>query len=275
MKKLVVIGLLVLGGLWVVNTDAVANSKVGRWFRTLWAKGQASIESQLQIPRADEIARVREEVKKLDADIRGLLGPIAEKQAAINRLDREIKTARENLNTQRERLVALTQKVDAGTEQVSVDGENISLDEAKARLNHEFSLFKSRDANFKSREKLLAAQKQNVRYAHQQLTKILEQKREFEVRLAQLEAAEENLNLQQIASPLRVDPGRIADIKNTLDAIQQGQEVERQKRLLEEQYGTKLSNGTPPASTPTVNMQEIRSFLGVPASTPTKVAGSR
>jgi len=260
MKKLVVVGLLALGALYVAR-----RTNLPSYVSTLWAKGQACVKNQ--VPRQFEIDRVRNEVQKLDADVRALLGPIAEKQAAINRLEREVKTARANLKTRRESLLALTQKVDAGTEQVAYNGEDLTLDEAKARLTHEFAMFKATDGSLKSREKLLAAQKQNVRYATEQLSKISDQKHEFEVRLAQLEATEEHLTLQQIASPLRVDQTRVADIKNTLDVIQQGQEVEAIKRQLEETFGTKTNGPGGRPAAPTVNTQEVRSFLGVPSTT--------
>ena len=268
MKKIVVLGVLVLGGLWACKKTHLCS-----YASTLWNKGQHAVKGQ--IPRQFELDRVRNEIDKLDNDVRTLLGPIAEKQAALNRLERDIKTARVNHKAMREQLLALTQKVETGGREISWDGEEVSLDEAKARLAQEFAVFKAVDGNLKSREQVLAAQKQAIRLAHEQLRKISEQKSLFEARLAQLQATEENLNLQQIASPLRVDEGRVADIKNTLDAVEQGQEVEQQKRTLESQYGGRVNAG-PRANRPSVNPQEIRRFLGQPtAAGKEKVASSK
>src|SRR5947209_6722199 len=229
MKKFVVIGLLVLGGLWVCKKTNLCS-----YASTLWAKGTRAVKGQ--VPRQFELDRVRNEIEKLDSDVRALLGPIAEKQAAIKRLQREVEVAQANHKKMREDLLSLTRQVEAGTQQISIGGEEYTLDEAKAKLAHDFVSFKTLDASLKSRKELLAAQKQNVRLAHQQLAEIATQKRRFETRLAQLEANEEYLNLRGITTPLPFDQGRVADIKNTLDAVEQSQDVEKEKRTLEGQY---------------------------------------
>ena len=106
------------------------------------------------------------------------------------------------------------------------------------------------------------------------IRRIHERKAHFEARLAQLDATEEYLNLQAVSSQLRVDEGPVADIKNTLDSIEQSQEVEKEKRILESQFGTRPSGAAQPCC-PTVNTQEIRTFLGVPTNGQPKVASSK
>jgi chromosome segregation ATPase len=267
MKKYIVIGLLVVGGLWVCKKTNLCS-----YASTLWAKGARAVKAE--VPRQFELDRIREEIEKLDADVRALLGPIAEKQAAIKRLEREVKTGRANHKQMREHLLALTRQVEAGQQQIDIDGEDYTLDEARARLAQDFAAFKTLDSSLKSREELLTAQRHNVQLAHKQLRAISQQKASFQTRLAHLEATEEHLNLQQITAPLRVDQGRVADIKNTLDAVEQSQEVEKEKRILEGQFTTEPSRGRR-SSQPTVNLQEIRTFLGVPAGTREKVASDK
>jgi hypothetical protein len=267
MKKILVVGVLILGGLWVCKKTNLCS-----YASTLWAKGQRAVKGQ--VPRQFELDRIRNEVEKLDNDVRAMLGPIAEKQAGVNRLERQLKTARVEHKRMRESLIALTQKVDDGKGDVCCDGSECTPDETRTKLAHDFILFKAADASLKSREQLLTAQKQNIALAHKQLGKIIEQKRHFEVRLAQLEATEEHLSLQQVTSPLRMDQNRVADIKNTLDSIQQSQEVDVIRRELEQQFDTQ-PNRAPRTTTPTVNTQEIRTFLGVQTSTQTKVTSNK
>jgi chromosome segregation ATPase len=264
MKKFVVIGLLVIGGLWVCKKTNLCS-----YASTLWAKGARAVKGQ--VPRQFELDRIRNEIDKLDADVRAMLGPIAEKQAANKRLERQIADAEANHKTMRENLIALTREVDAGNQQIEFDGGSQTLAQARARLAVDFARFKTLDASLKSRKALLAAQRENVRLAHQQLSKIADQKRHFEERLAQLEANEEYLKLQQVATPLRFDDGRVADIKNTLDSVEQSQDTEKEQRALEGQYSTRR-NGAQRSEVPTVNMQEVRNFLGLPSDTPAAVA---
>jgi chromosome segregation ATPase len=268
MKKILVIGVLILGGLWVCKKTNLCS-----YASTLWAKGQRAVKGQ--VPRQFELDRIRNEIEKLDGDVRAMLGPIAEKQATVNRLKSEVETARAEHKKMRERLIALTQQVETGNAEICYEGNSkCTLNEAKAKLALDFALFKTADASLKSREQLLKAQEQNIAFAHKQLSKIVEQKRNFEVRLAQLEATEEHLNLQQVTSPLHFDESRVADIKNTLDAIQHSQQADVIRRQLEERYGARPHTGTQP-EIPTVNMQEIRTFLGVPTNGQPNVASSK
>jgi chromosome segregation ATPase len=263
MKKILVVGVLVIGGLW-----ACKKTNLCSYASTLWAKGQRVVKGQ--VPRQFELDRIRNEIDKLDNDVRTMLGPIAEKQAALKRLKRDVETATANRDKLREELLSLTRKVESGEEPITWDDHNFTLNQAKVRLAREFVRFKALDTSLKTRKQLLDAQQKSLDLAHEQLRRISEQKGHFEARLAQLEANEEYLNLQQIASPLRVDDNRVADIKNTLDAIEQGQEVEKEKRALEGQYSSRPSGPAQPCC-PAVNTEEIRTFLGVPTSNRPKV----
>jgi hypothetical protein len=263
MKKILVIGLLVVGGLWVCKRTHLCS-----YASTLWNKGRQAVKSE--IPRQFELDRIQHEIDKLDNDIRTMLGPIAEKQAALNRLERELKDVRVTHNDLRTSLLELTQKVEAGG-QVSWNGEDLSPSEARARLTRTFARFKAVDKNLKIREKVLTSQRRAIQLAKEQLSKISEQKSLFQARLEQLKANEEHLALESIATPLRFDEGRVADIKNSLDGVEQGQEVEREKRTLETQFGSRPRTAEEPECCPAVNLQEVRSFLGV-TTTNSKVA---
>src|SRR5436309_11861427 len=109
MKKILVIGVLVLGGLW-----ACKKTNLCSYASTLWAKGQRAVKGQ--VPRQFELDRIRNEVEKLDGDVRAMLGPIAEKQATVNRLKGEVETARAEHKKMREHLLTLTRQVEAGNE---------------------------------------------------------------------------------------------------------------------------------------------------------------
>jgi len=277
MKKLLVVGLLVVAGVWVCG-----NTKFGRKVSAAvrdsvcWVRSQVSdcdgANAQRAVPktaaeREREIKEIRKQITKLENNFVKLLDPIAERQAEVNRLDREVKTARANHKQMREDLLALTQKVEAGVQPISIDETPYTLDEAKAKLHSDFSLFKDADASLKSREQLLSAQKENLRLARQQLTKIREQQRQFEVRLVQLETTEEHLKLQQIATPLRLDQGDVAAIKNRLDALQHGQDIEKERRVLQGQFLPRPGRPAAVPGAPAVSPQEIRNFLSAPAAT--------
>jgi len=254
MKKIVVLSLVALGGLYLLK-----KTNAGSYICTAWGNGRTAL--QRQVPRSFELDRVRNEIAKLDADIVAMLDPIAEKKWAVQQLERQVKAAQDGLTTRRTALAALAQKVEAGEQRVSFDNEQLSLNEAKARLANDFARLKADDGLLKSRRALLDAQKKTLQTAEAKLSQMRRQQAEFAQRLATLEAAEEDLTLKAITTPLRLDQSRVAEIKNTLDNVQKSQEIEAIKRSLEERF-TNRQGDPAPEQAPTVDLNEIRQFLG-------------
>jgi hypothetical protein len=273
MKKLLVLGLVVVGIGLGANPKFRAGAarawrNVGTWFECREGSG---CDQHVAVPKGAEarkqsIERVRKDIARLDSDVQALLGPIAEKQVALRRMEADIKTAQANHKQRREDLLALTKLVKAGTESIHFQDEDYTLQEAKDRLTVDFADFKNLDAGLKAREQLLAAQKKSIRLAREQLARIVEQKRNFEVRLAQLEVTEEHLNLEEITTPLRTDRGRVAAIKNRLDAIQQSQDVAREIRNIAKEFLPRGS-GNSTSNLPPVNPDDILNFLNGPRTT--------
>jgi len=256
--KLALVGLVVVGGLTMLKSSS--------YVCTVWNNARKAVARQ--VPRELEIDRARLEISKLDGDVRNLLGPIAEKIALVKKLDKDVANAQENIKAQREALVALTREVETGEAVVTVKGEEFTMKQAKAKLARDFASLKRGETALKSQEKLLTAHRQNLTNTKDQLNVMLDQKREFEVRLAQLEATEAELNLAKSVTPLRVDDTRLSGIKAALDAIEQGQEVDNARLDLEKQWAPRLQNGQAPVGNQpaTVDVNEVKSYLGIDGS---------
>ncbi len=263
-KKLIIAGVALVACLWVAKKTQMMS-----YACTLIANGRESVRKQ--IPRDLELARIRNEIKNLDRDYNNLLGPIAEKKAAVHRLEKEIAQDKAGLVTQRQALLDLTKAVEEKQTQISYNGGSYKLEAAKGKLARDFSIFKKKEQELAAKEKLLEAEQQNVAASLEQLDKLVSQKREFEIRLAELEAEEAVLSASRVTTPLKTDEGRVADIKNSLDNIQRGQEVEKEHRALQQQYGTKIGDAQPSAP-PAVDLNEVRNHLQGTTSTGTSKA---
>jgi chromosome segregation ATPase len=264
-KKLIVGGLVLVACLW-----AVKKTHFMSYAGTIIASGRDSLRNQ--IPRELEIARVQNEIQRLDRDYQGLLGPIAEKKAAVRRLEKEIDVAKAKLSDRRESLLALTSAIDSKEKEIAYNGSAFTLAQAKVQLAKDFALFKKLEVNVTTQQKLLDAQRQNLNATIEQLGKLVDQKREFEIALAQIQADEEMLRVTQITTPLPTDEGRVADIANTLNQLRQAQDVERERRILEQQYGTKVGDAQPQVP-PVGDLTAVRDYLeGHGTAANTKVA---
>jgi chromosome segregation ATPase len=267
-KKIAVVAVIALACMWVAKrTHAVS------YATTLISKGKDHICGQ--IPRELELARVQQEIQHLDRDYQGLLGPIAEKMAAVKKLEREITTARTNQQEQKANLLALTRAIDARESQISYNDCNYNLEQAKVKLHKDFANFKKLELSVVTKERLLEAEAKNLAAIHDQLNKLTTQKREFEIRLATLEAEEATLKVARVQTPLVTDEGRVADIKNTLDRIEQSQVVEQNQHLLQQQYGSKIGDAQPQIQVRAVDVDEIRDYLQGIRTSGTKVVDNK
>jgi len=189
-------------GLWV----AAKTTHLGSYAGTLWS--QVRSEGKRQISTKFEIQRARHEVAQLDKDISGMIRPIAEYKAALQQLEKDIHQGQTNITDRRETLLRLTRELESKPTIVTVSGRPISAEKAKAALERDFEGFQRLEKHVDSLKKLQDAKQQSLEAAQEQLAKLISKKREFEVRLAQLETDEETLQIASVGNKMAVDDNR-------------------------------------------------------------------
>jgi len=264
-KKLIVGGLVLVACLWVVKKTQFMS-----YAGTIIASGRESFGKI--VPPELEIARVQNEIQRLDRDYQGLLGPIAEKKAAVRRLEKEIDSAKVNLDSRRESLLALTGSIDSKEKEIAYNGNAYTLSQAKVQLAKDFAVFKKLEVNLDTQKKLLDAQRLNLNATIDQLGKLVDKKREFEIALAEIQANEELLRATKVTTPLPADDGRVADLDSSIKDLRQAQEVEWEHRKLLQQFGTKIGDAQPQVP-PVGDLTAVRDYLeGHGTAANTKVA---
>jgi chromosome segregation ATPase len=220
MRKLVIFGLLIVAGLYLAK-----RTSFGSYAGTVWS--QVASEAKRQVPTKFEIDRARHEIASMNRDISNMLHPIAEYMATVKRLERDVEETRAALSEQKARILAVANDVKENPRQVSYQGASYSGEELRRHLQRDFDCYKRSEAHLRSQEQLLAAKRKSLEATREQLSKLIAKKREFEVRLAQLEADEEILEIAKIGSNINVDDGRATQIENALAQIEHRQEVVR------------------------------------------------
>lgn len=262
MKKLLVLGLVVLAGLWVVRKTSVLS-----YAGTFWS--HVRHEAKAQVPTQFELDRIRHEIAQMDGDIRGMVSPIAEHMAAVSRLRRDIQTTRNNLADQKERLLSMTGLLEKGGDRVSWRGESVPTERLRQQMQRDFSNYKLLQAQLATQEKLLVAKDRALEGTREQLNKLIAKKRDYEVRLARLEAEEQILTVARTGTSLEVDESRATEIQAALDNIEHRQEVEKNKLTILTN-GDALTDHTPGPDQPAASPGEVRDYLqGTPNNTRT------
>jgi hypothetical protein len=254
-KKALIVGLIVVGGVFLIKKTSLLS-----YAGTLWCKARQ--EAKNQVPTKFELDRIRHEIAQMDSDIKGMLSPIAENMAAVKRLGRDVETTRNRLADQKSTLLTMTRDLESNPQFVVYAGEKYSAERVRNKLDRDFASYKRCEAKLKSQENLLEAKERSLSATREQLNKLIAKRREFEVRLAQLEADEETLQIARIGSKgVQLDDSRATDIEAALADIERRHDVQREE--LELMNGPLASDIIPvqERDRQRVDAQTVRNYL--------------
>ena len=147
-------------------------------------------ETKKASPTPLEWARPRHEIDNLEGDISRMVRPIAEHLAAIGRLKKDLQATQEQLDMQREVLLIMARDLEGNPTSLTYGDKDYTPDQVKKKLTRDFDSFQRLEAQHHSQKKLLAAKETSLLATQEQLAKLVAKKREYEVRLAQLESEE-------------------------------------------------------------------------------------
>lgn len=255
-KKLFVFALIAVAGLWLVKKTNVMS-----YAGVMWA--QVKSETKKAVPTPIELERVRLEIAAMDRDISGMLRPIAEHMATINRLKKDIAKMQTHLAEHKSALLTMTKDLEDNPTVLEYGGEIFTAERVRTKLQKDFASYKRGEANLKSQEKLLEAKERALTATREQLAKMITKKNEYEVRLAQLEADEESLKIARMGNKVNLDDSRATEIEGILSQIEQRHDVQRAElELLSGQFANDfipVENRS--RQTKKADLQEIRQHL--------------
>jgi len=256
-RKLFVLVLIAAGGFWLVKKTNLTS-----YAGVLWS--QVKNETKNAVPTHIELERVRLEIAGMDRDISGMLRPIAEHMAAVNRLKKDIATARVNLDKDKTKLLTMTKDLEGNPTEIEYGGEVYSAARVRVAVQKDFESYKRGETFLKSQEKLLEAKERALGATREQLAKMIAKKKEYEVRLAQLEADEETLKIARMGTKVKLDDSRATEIEGILSQIEQRHDVQRAE--LELLSGPSANDFIPVEqrsrnSAKKADLQEIRNYL--------------
>jgi chromosome segregation ATPase len=211
------------------------NTKLGSFASTAWTKVRAS--ANRQVPVEFEIDRIRNQIGQLMPDMKKNLTLIAEEMVAIDNLKKDIDDTRAKLDVKKQAILATTAELERGTAFVSLSsGRSQSREKVQDILSKELASYKRCEAELKSREQLLEAKEKALDAARQQVAEMREQKRELEVQVAQLEAEVKTVRLAQTRCKVQLDDSRLAEIKNSLNELQNRLKIEKTAAELQGEF---------------------------------------
>lgn len=223
MKKIFTM-LLVAGLGWYT----VEHTRFGEKIKAkLGSIADGSHTSKKTAPSRERIKLARAEIAKMDAEIDRMVRPLAEYTASVNKLKKDITTTESNLAEQKEILQILARDLETKATTVSYGGKTFSAEKIEAKLQKDFKSYQRLESQLTSQKAMLEAKQTSLRGVQEQMAKAMVKKQEFEVRLAQLEADEEILQIAKMGTKLQIDQTLTTKIEAALGDIAHQHGVDR------------------------------------------------
>lgn len=215
MKKALIVGLIGAFALIFVAKKTNIVSYLGT------AVTNAQQEAKNQIPTKFEIERIRHEIANLDSDVLQMIRPVAAHRADIEMLRRDIARGTLKVEEQKKSLLSVAQDLEANPKGlISVGNKKYPAPKVQAQLERDTVNLKRVEADLRMKQKVLDAKELALKATQDQLAKVVTKKREYEVRLAQLESEAETLRVAQIATDVKIDNGRASQIETALRELE-------------------------------------------------------
>lgn len=216
-----------------------------------------------QVPIEFEIERLKNEVTQLVPDLKKQLGQVAEEMAGVERLDREITTAKANLEKEKVKLLQMARDLETGETHFIYLGKTYNREQVASKMSRDWESYKRSESEIKNREKVLTARRQSLETAKEQLAQIKEQEQILKLQIAELEAELKTVRLAQTKAKFQVDDSRLGEIKRSIEDLRT-RIVSEQKRIeLEGQFANDFQPGAETAAPRPVSevAREIRESL--------------
>ena len=214
MKKMLIVGMIGAVALFVIAKKTNVFS-YGSTFIS-----QVATDAKNQVPTKFELDRIRNEIAALDGDISQMIRPVAEYKADIGKLRDDIAKNQTNINEKKKVLLAFVEKLEGNPKEVVCGAKRIPADRVKDEVQRQSEKLKVLEKSVKAHQQMLEAKEISLKATQEQLAKVVSKKREFEVRLAQLEAMDQTLQVQRIVSNIKIDTSRATQIDDALQGVE-------------------------------------------------------
>lgn len=227
MKKLLIVGMIGVVALFVIAKKTNTFSYVSTLCSSITKDASDSI------PTKFELERIRNEIAQLDGDVGNMIRPIAEYKVEIDRLRKEIAKNTTSVEDRKKDLLTVVEKLDAAEKGdklvvVLTNNKRFPVEKVKAQLKNETDNVKLLEKNLKTQQQVLEAKEASLKATQEQLAKVVSKKREYELRVAQLEAMDQSLQISRLGTTIKIDASRATQIEEALQNLEKRLATERE-----------------------------------------------
>lgn len=227
------------------------------------AYNKTSEAVQGQVPVSFQIDAAKEQLKKIQPEIKQMVWQIAKEKAELKRLAAELEHQEEGLDASKGQMMTLREHLDSGEQfYVATNGKNYANSRVKEDLAHRFSVFKTAQKTFEKSEQIRELRESALETALTRLDEAQAQQRELEVRIENLTARQRMVEVAQTASGIKdLDNSQLAQTREMIDQIDARIDTEEELLNLAPKYFGQIPVGDEEIALDADVVQEFDQFF--------------
>lgn len=230
LKKAALIGFgaLLVGGL-------LFGSRLVPYAQTAYNKVRTS--AQQSVPISFQIDAAKDQLEKINPEIKNMVWQIAKEKAEIKRLEREVESQTAALQKRQDEILALRTHLNSGEEvYVATNGKTYSNSRVEDDLRHRFSVYKTGKQTVEKTEQILELRQKSLDAALAKLEQAQALQRELDVQVENLTARQRMVDVAKTASSINLDHSQLARTQKLIDEIASKIDAEEEMLALAPQY---------------------------------------
>jgi chromosome segregation ATPase len=212
-KRITIVGLAValLVALFL-GRDAVS------YVATSYLSVKNAIKSQ--VPVSFDIDRARNELRKLEPDIRRNMEAIAKEEVQLEQLDKRISDLEAKQSRDKADMTTLQSDLRSGNKTFRYSGVSYTESEVKTDLARKLARCRTNDSTLENLKKVSNARTQKLEASRQKLEEMLAMRKLLEVQLEEIDAKREMIEVAKTAEVLSFDDSQLGRIKELISDLE-------------------------------------------------------
>jgi len=189
------------------------------------------------VPINFQIDAAKEQLTKIEPEIKDMVWQIAKEKAQVKRLANEIASQEADLKKRYEEMMALRQHLNSGEEYyVATNGKAYTNTRVKEDLAHRFSVYKTAEQTVEKSRQILELRQQALETAMVKLEQAQAIQRELQVQIENLNARQRMVDVAKTASNIHIDDSQLARTQKMIDDISARIDAEEEMLNLAPKY---------------------------------------
>jgi len=238
LRKLLVVAVIVVVGILVVRKTWIG-STVQAW----WDDAREAAESR--IPPEKRIKQLRQEIGKIDGEVKKAVNSLVKMEVARNELRDEVARLEKTKAARMSEVEAMTTALAGATNTVTYQKHTYRPPVFQDKLDQAVVQLKNTKDTLRLRQQALQSKEESLSTLDRRITRMREKKIELTALADKLETKLEELRLKQLENRIEVDDSKVSECEALYARIKRGLEEEELKAEKYAQYGLATTTSTP------------------------------